>query len=354
MKRGETSDMRNPFFVGTSVCAVVLSATLVWADQNFAPPKLTDFTVQTWGSLEFGRTTQEGIKKAYKNTRGDFRNSVELKMSPAQPYKVFALFPNVKKEATLDSVVLCFKNETDGPSLDSLKTALGTDLKRTYPPTRHDDWSIAIWPNRGIAALLLREQAVWVLLGDPARVSRIGAGFADTAPTVTDVPDPSAGKKKEIVFGSVSADFSLTRMDVNKNRERDNIEREVQRPLTSDSVLRYDSGSDGTYRVSVSATNHDDKDGSGSVSASLEGVSPYGKISVSEYESFTVRKQTRRLEDTNYFRTLERVERTLADKARKALDKQGPPKPEDVRHAAWEQLVEDYRQGKSGSSGGLL
>ncbi|MES2462949.1 MAG: hypothetical protein V4671_20385, partial [Armatimonadota bacterium] len=69
----------------------------------FAADKIEAFDGRTWGGLTLGVTTQDGVKQQFRNGRGDFSTSVEVKQEKENtvPYRVSALYINKEKNATL-------------------------------------------------------------------------------------------------------------------------------------------------------------------------------------------------------------------------------------------------------------
>ncbi len=344
-------------------------AAPAWADETFAPPKISAFTGTEWGSLVFGKTTQEGIKREWKNGRGDFRNSVELQ-TPKTPYKISTLFPNVEKSATLDGIVIRWRNDShDGLPLSELQSALGSAPEEClvrHAPTRYQDWRLAFWPKSGVMSLVLNDRAAWVLLGKPEKVASLAGRFADTPSEIARIPDPGEGKAKEVVYGKVSATFDLKGITMDhQNREQDDMERDLRRAGDSrTSALRYDRGADGEYTLTIYARAKDDKDTDGRVTAHITGTTVYGKLDVSSDETFKIEKWKGRLNDTPLYRAVRDAQRSVEEKASKAVKAQGPPSADTLRSQQWHKIVEDYRvlpvgpaaEGgdKSGTVGGGL
>lgn len=367
MNRQRPSRLTRRFLI-PAACAFFLAGNAVFslsarADDFFAPPKISEFTGSQWGKLTFGQSSQEAVKRDWKNGRGDFRNSVELKTSDSLPYKISALFPNVQKNATLDGIVIRWRDENNGPLLADLKTALGdesTGMVMRHPSVRHENWEMAAWPQKGVFALLLGGRVAWVLLGSPGKIAAVSSHFTGEPVSITPVPDPAIGKTKEVVYGSVQAAFDLKNISLDrKDRERDDTESDLRRAGDGGSrePLRYRRDSEGKYEITVYAHSRDDKDTDGRVSAHLTGTTVYGKIDVSSDETFKVEKGKHRLEDTPFYRAIVKAERNVEEKAGQALRAQGPPTPNAVRNGQWNQIVETYRTTSAATAppaGGLL
>lgn len=349
--------MKTRIFAALVVVGVGLSGVAI-AEEAFTPPKISAWDGKAWGSLQLGQTTQEGVKRDFKDGRGEFRNSVELKIEPEPAYRLNALFPSVDKNAKLNGLVIRYKNDSDGLPIADLSQALGEEAKTRYVSPRYDDWQVVAWPKRGILALAMDGKASWVLLGEPGKVAAVFSSVSATEPTtVGEVPDPGKGKDKEIVYGDVDVSFSLTRIDLDrKDRERDNLESDLRRAGDGRgrTPLRYERGVEGQYSLTISARSHDDKEGDGSVSAHISGRTPYGKIDVYDSESFKVEKGRKHLEDTSYYRAVSQAQRNVEEKALRELEKQGPPSADTVRRDQWTRLIEDYRNTKAGNAGGGL
>jgi hypothetical protein len=88
------------------------------------------------------------------------------------------------------------------------------------------------------------------------------------------------------------------------------------------------------------------RSGSGSVSVSISGRSPYGRVSGSGYASFKVEggdERKQEIEDTGYARAVSEAMRDAEDAVERDLARKGPPPVGSFRRAWWDRVMEQYR-----------
>jgi hypothetical protein len=357
-------------FVGASALAAVAVFAPARADgpASFVADKVERFDGKSWSGLTFGAVTQDGIKKQFRNGRGEFSSSVELQQDGSQGYKVSALFPSKDKNAKLDGIAIRFKSDSDGLPLDGLTQSLGDGGETFFPAdARYEDWRVVAYPSRGVLLFAVGDRVPLVLLGEPARIAEAATLLGKDETPVTEYVDPHKDEPRVVTFGSYDVDFDISGDLRVRDREgeRRDIEREIRSSSRAGGDLRYDPGASGSYKVSVTARNKRDKGGDGSVSVSISGSGPYGAISASGYESFRIDRtdeDTQELEDTRYNQAVYAAMREAENDLAQKLRKQGPPPIDSFRRAWWDKVIDKYRfhtagasgTGEGGKPGGLL
>lgn len=357
--------MRRLAFGGAlaSLTLTVAAAAFSAAPPAFVPDKIENFDGRSWAGITLGVTTQDGVKKQFKNGRGDFSSSVELQQEGAQGYKVSAIYPNKDKNATLHAIGIKHANDSDGLPLDRLAETLGPGEELYPPQERYEDWRVIAYPQKGILAFALNGRVPLLLMGHPDRIAETASALlTKEALAVTEYVDPHRDEPRVLTFRDIDIDFSL-RGDMRVRREYEekrDIERDIRSATRPGGLMRWDpSASVGAYNVSVSANyNADKRKGDGSVSVSISGMTPYGQISASSYESFKVEERDRDgsrfyLEDTRYNRAVDTAMREAEAELEQKLRKIGPPPVETFRREWWDRLVDHYRfKTKGGASDG--
>jgi hypothetical protein len=315
----------------------------------FAADKIEAFDGRTWGGLTLGVTTQDGVKKQFKNGRGDFSTSVEVKQENEStvPYRVSALYVNRDKDATLDGICIRYKNESDGIPLEKMEAVLGGPGETRYAEHRYEDWKLVAYPRRGILLFVLEDRVNMLLLGFPDRVANSFSMLNETAAEIEDYEDQFRDRERVLVFADTDVTLDLKNIRLsNESREKRDIERDLQR-ASSSRYLRFDPGAStgGTYRISISARYDRNKDKDGTVTASLSGTGPFGPLSASKSVTFRLYKgdDDARLEDTRYDRAITEAMRDVENDMIRQVERQQPPPVQTVRRTDWAKVVDKYR-----------
>jgi hypothetical protein len=338
----------------------ILTASPLLADPPpFAADKIELFDGKAWSGLTLGVTTQDGVKQLFKNGRGDFSTSVEVKQEKENsvPYRVSALYVNKEKSATLDGICIRYKSDTDGIPLEKMESVLGGPGQTRYAEHRYEDWKIVSYPQRGIILFVLKDKVNMLLLGYPDRVANSTPMLNENAPELENYEDQFRDTEHVLLFSSTDATFDLKniRLD-NKSRQERDIERDLQR--TSSRYLRYESGASGggTYKISVTAYYDENKDKDGTVTASLSGAGPFGNLYASKSVTFRLYKgdDDAHLEDTRYQRAIDQAMRDVEDDMIRQVQQQQPPPVQTVRQADWNKVIDKYRFHSKTTGGALV
>jgi len=343
---------------GMTVVAAVSAAAS--APPWFVADKIEAFDGAEWAGLKLGVTTQDGVKKQFRNGRGDFSSSVELEQDGTQGYRVSAIYPNKDKKAPLHAIAVKYVSDADGLPLDKLVEALGPGEEMYPPQERYEEWKVVSYPQKGLLLFALGDRVPLVLMGYPDRIAEAASALLTREPLpVTEYVDPHRDEPRVVTFRDLDISFSV-RGDLrlrNESEERREIEREVRSALQPGGGLRWDpSAAGGAYRISVTGSYNNNKNkGDGSVSVTISGITPYGQVSGSGYESFTIdgtSEATQELEDTRYNRSLAAAMREAEADVAQKLQKVGPPPLESFRRGWWDRVVDQYRFKTRGAAAG--
>ena len=340
-------------------CVIIMAPALA-EPPPFAADKIEAFDGKSWGGLVLGKTTQDGVKQKFKNGRGDFSTSVEVKQDKesAAPYRVSALYVNKEKNAVLDGICIRYKNDTDGIPLAKMETVLGGEGEVRYAEHRYEDWKMVAYPKHGILLFVIKDNVNMILLGYSDRVANTFPMLRDTAGEIENYQDQFRDKERVLVFGTTTATFDLKniRLD-NQSREERDIKRDLQRAASS-SYLRYDPGAStgGTYSISVTARYDKDKDRDGTVTTSLSGAGPFGPLSATKSVTFHMYKgdDDAHLEDTRYDRAITEATRDVENDMIRQVERQQPPPVQSVRSGDWNSVIDKYRFHSKISGGSLI
>ncbi|MBC8102977.1 MAG: hypothetical protein H7Z41_10365 [Cytophagales bacterium] len=351
--------MRSLFVITVLLCGVLPAASPAFADPlPFTADKIESFNGRSWGGLILGVTTQDGVKRQFRNGRGEYSTSVEVKQEndSSIPYRVSALYINKDKNATLDGICIRYKNEVEGIPLSKLQAVLDGPGEVLYPERRYENWKIVSYARRGILLFVFNERVVQLLLGFPDRVRNTLPLLRDRASAIENYEDQFRSRERVLAFANTDVTFDLKKIRLdNPRREERDLERDMER--VSSRALHFDSSaSTGSYRVSVTAHYDYDKDKDGTVTASLSGTGPFGPLSTSKSVTFRLYKgeDDMRLEDTRYYRAVTEAMRTVERDMTVLVERQQPPPVETVRRADWDKLIDKYRFHSKSGSGSLV
>lgn len=339
-----------PFLIVSLLLGSLAAGAPVCADPPpFAADKLEAFDGKTWAGLTLGVTTQDGVKRQFRNGRGDFSSSVEVKPEKEDtvPYRVSALYINKDKNATLDGICIRYKSDNDGIPLEKIEAALGGAGEERYAEHRYENWKVIAYPSRGILLFVLKDRVNMLLMGYPTRVANAYPMLRETAADLEKYEDLFRDRERVLTFSDTEVTFDLKNISLdNQSREKRDIERDLRRAASS-RYLRYEPGTSagGSYKISVSARYDRDKDKDGTVTASLSGAGPFGLLSSSKSVTFRLYKgdDDARLEDTRYDRAITEAMRDVESDMIRQVEKQQPPPVQTVRRGDWDKIVDKYR-----------
>lgn len=327
----------------------------------FLPDKIEAFNGKNWAGLTLGATTQDRVKQQFKNGRGDFSTSVEVRQEKdgTVPYRVSALYVNKDKNAILDGICIRYKNDGDGIPLEKLEAAFGEPGEVRYAEHRYEDWKIIAYPKRGILLFVLKDKVNMLLMGYPDRVANTYPMLSSaSAGDIEDYEDQFKDRERVLLYADTDVSFDLKDITLdNQSREKRDIERDLRR-ASSSRYLRYEPGAStsGSYRISVSARYDRDRDKDGTVTASLSGAGPFGPLSASKSVTFRLHKgdNDARLEDTRYDRAITEAMRGVESDMIRQVERQQPPPVQTVRRVDWDKIIDKYRFHSKISGGSLV
>ncbi len=313
-------------------------------------PPLSGFDGTRWGNLQIGRTTLGVLRQHYETGKGAYERSTELTQPKDTPLRVDLLWNKRDKDEVLAAITVRFAAEGARWS-DVEKLFQGAAPQNGYVQGRFEDWRVARWPARGVAAFVMRageaENVPLLVLAAPDALGALQNRLLPNAPAEEYV-DEFANEPKRVEFGTIEIelddDLELSRRE--ESRTRDAIKRAY-----AGGTLSYDREGEGSYRVSVSGSKKA-TGGSVSVSVSIKGEGPYGTVSASGSgsDSWKWNQGEERDQDdvVDAYRDAVREARDAAErKFERAMRESGPPSPAQIREEQWTQLIETVRGAAS-------
>jgi hypothetical protein len=307
----------------------------------FNPPAYESFDGQTWASVELAKTTDAGLKKMYRTSKGAMRPEGILLTQPKDSsILVDALLLGRGKDAKVSGFRVNYLNQR--PPIDSLCKGFNEAPVMLYPRVRYEDWAVAAYPKRGVAFFLEHAgdgpSVEWAIVTRPESLEPALGQLGMDKSDVVEYIDPYRDLPKLMEFGYVSVSYSTSGIDVrDKNRDRDDLESDMKRIRANDYV-NYHYGSAGAFTLSVSANYSAKNGGRVTVSGTLTGRTNYGKVTVSSEAHKDMEKTRSDQDPPRYIRYRSLAQDVISDiesKIRDAIAKQGPPPIESFRYADW-------------------
>lgn len=326
----------------------------------FDPAAIETFDGKSWSGLTLGVTTQDGVKKQFRNSRGDYGSSVLLEMNKQkdQRFHVTALYPTKDKAAPLQGICIRYTDAFHGLPLNKLQAALGGAGSAYFSTTRYEDWAVVAYPERGVLLFALGNEVPMVLLGSPRRIAPTVGRMSTNAMPLGVYGEQFRFAARLLRYENVGVSFSLTKIKwSDENRARRHLTEDAQAAYTGGGVLRYDPrATTGRYDISIDARYNPDKGGSGTATVSISGVGPFGNLSTTRSADFSIDRgpDDRSLEETDCVRAAQRAMRLAErDLALQVLNQQPPP-IQSARLADWDRVIDTYRYHATDASDKLL
>jgi hypothetical protein len=182
------------------------------------------FDGKTWAGIELG-TPERDLKRQFQNAKTEIADPASLRLrSDRRDWIVTTVFTEQGGKGSV--VGIAVERERDAlASLETLKGELGEPDGVRYPDYRFEDWSIAYWKTKGIAAVVDRGAVRKVLMASPEALAR----RVDTLPT-------EAGRLRPRPLVEVGEIDIRPRVKMNDGTAETLIGFQMQR--TADKVLR--------------------------------------------------------------------------------------------------------------------
>lgn len=317
-------------------------------------PALSAFNGSSWGNLQLGRTTFKQVQANYETGKGAYESSTELTQPKDAPIRIDCLWNKVGDEEILGAITVRFT--ANAPSRSEIQRLFDSEEKDTrdyYQRGRYEDWRVAQYTSKGIAAFGLRngdfETIPVLLLANPNSLTSIGQYLTEEPMPVEERQDPNANRERVMEFGTidVTLDDDLDLSEGEKWRTRDRI-----KDAEAGGTIRYYRGGDGSYRVTMYGSKKRDG-GSVNVTVSIAGDGPYGPLSASGSGSDTWKwrnkedsrhdKEQDKVVDS-YRNALREARRAAENSFAQAMRNAGPPSLASIREGQWSSLINTVRR----------
>lgn len=319
--------------------ASVLVSLLLLQKADFAVPSLASFDGARWGDIVFAESSDGSLKKRFATAKAKSRPEAIAIRTDRPDTDLEVLLDGRGDKARASGILVRYERPR---LLRDLEGELGASESR-YLRDRWEDWRIAVFPQKGIAAQVLRGDEVYaVVLCEPDRLT--GAlRTLDTEPTrVVRQPDPGEDWDRVVRYGRVTVDMDVSR----KNRPAEITNRDldrIQEDATYDARrargrgnIAYERGEDGAYSLTIRAGDWNDKGKSTvSVNANFRGETPYGTVTSSGYASDSVDRDYR----NRIYRVVEKAMDNLDQDVSNKVRRLGPPPIESQRQEVWRMIL---------------
>lgn len=304
-------------------------------------PDIGTFQGTEWAGIKLGAHTDSDLKKLFKAGKGGIRPESLRLPNSGSAVRVDALMDARGAKAKVKAIRVEFNN---WQSLEPTTKLLGVDPVRLYQRDRWEDWSIAYYPGKGVAALQLEDKAFVFLMGSPVLMDQAVRKFSLQPTDIVKRPDPGENWDRVVTY-----DMARVRVEQTKtnrvpseldSRARSRIEQDFEDRLrrVSRGSLIYGFNQGGSFDINVSIGGFNDKsEADVRYNSSLTAQTPYGPITVTQSHSLRMKKDYRR-QVTDGADTIMRRMFSEADKKIRSL---GPPPMDSKRTEAEFQLMED-------------
>jgi hypothetical protein len=307
--------------------ALVVGLVFGQSVSKFDLAKLPFYDGRGMDGVVFGQSSDKEMKKAFKTDKGAIRPE-GLVIQNDGTRRVDALLDGRGGDAKAIGLWIEPKVATE---VGDVIKELG-DGERGYMTDRSSNWSIAAFPDRGIAVFGVREgnreYVDGVLLSDPARIKQLSRSFDTGETKIIDLREIFERKDPRVFIRAFDLSMTAKNIDVgDRNREEGLLESFASRRADTRNIVSG-RGGDGTINVTVAIDFE-----KVNVNVSLSGSNEIGKISASGSSSYKFRVER----DVAYYRR-DKVEDTVLDALNQALDSaenairnQKPPTPAEDR-----------------------
>lgn len=308
--------------------------------QDYNTADIGSFDGSQWGGIKLGIHTDPDLKKLFKAGKGGIRPE-SLRLASSGSRKVDALMDARGSKAKVKALRIEFSS---GQNLEPIALSLGVDHVTLYQQGRWEDWSIAYFPGKGVAALQLEDQAFVFVLGNPNLMDQAVRKFAQEPTEIVRRPDPGEDWDRVVSYDSVRVRVEQSKTDripsELDSRARSRIEQDFEDRLrrVSRGPLVYGFGHGGTFELEVDIGGFNDKNEADvRYNSTLTADTPYGAITVTQYHSLRMKKDYRR-EVSN---GADLIMRRMFGETEKKIRSLGPPPMNALRTEAEFQLMKD-------------
>lgn len=311
------------------------------------PEPIERFVGVSWSGIRIGATTDDSLKKTFGVNKGPIRPEACLvKTVEGAPMRVDALLDGRGGKAKVTAIRLEYPGVA--PRVSELEAAMSEKSIAYYQPGRIEDWSVRVFPSRGIACFVFGEDEMQrtsvILLMQPTRLADLVSDLRRGERTAVEIYDPRFSDDDLLVeYRSVSVNVNGSNVDFRRKRDiEDDIDDELRRRSRA-RFMDYSSRGDATMSASVNV-RWDEKRQTFTIDAtiSLSGRNALGNVSASGSASDRWTKVTTRpniASSRDIMSVVEDARNELERNFDAAVLKQRPPTKEEIRRATWAQMV---------------
>ncbi len=346
MRHARRSTIKVMRFHGAVIAAICITSSGAKAKPGpLMPQNPATFDGKTWCGLTLGEMNWRQVKKTVRLSKsGRYRHSTEA-VQPKDSTREVDLFfsPGSADEARLCSFLL--KHTGLAPTVSSAKHNLSAP-KTFYPRERFEDWSLLTSPGKGVVFFIVNGEAPVVMMVPPAALSRLTARLSSTRTPILVRRDPHANAARIMEFGTVRVNDTIRGLLALSSTERARRESEMK-DTTARGTMRYRVGATGSYTIDVTGTGNAAEGGNLTVTATIDGNSPYGPLHVTK-SSYASWPKARKPGDAylnaanlNAYYTKALLEATIAVEQAFAAEMEtaGPPPLSKVREDIWNAYI---------------
>lgn len=330
-----------------------LALTMIMPSSISAAPALQDYNTadigsfngSEWGGIKLGIHTDPELKRLFKAGKGGIRpESLRFPVQGAR--KVDALMDARGAKAKVKAIRIEFGSEQD---LQPITQGLGVEPVTLYQQDRWEDWSVAYYPGKGVAALQLEGRSFVFLMGNPNLMDQAVRRFAQEPTEIVRRPDPGEDWDRVVTYDYVQVRVEQTKSgripSELDSRGRSRIEQDFEDRLRR--VMRgplvYGFGHSGSFTLNVEIGGYNDN-GEADVryNANLTAETPYGPMTVAKSHYLRMKKDYRRQVSGG----ADLIMRQMFSEAEKRIRSLGPPPMNAKRTEAEFQLMADLTPEK--------
>lgn len=308
--------------------------------QDYNSEEIGSFNGSDWGGIKLGIHTDPDLKKLFRAGKGGIRPE-SLRLPGTGERKVDALMDARGAKAKVKALRVEFSS---GQNLEPITKDLGIEPVTLFQEGRWEDWSIAYYPGKGVAALQLEERAFVFLLGNPDLMDQAVRRFAQEPTEIVRRPDPGEDWDRVVTYDYVQVRVEQTKSgripSELDSRGRSRIEQDFEDRLRR--VMRgplvYGFGHSGSFTLNVEIGGYNDN-GEADVryNANLTAETPYGPMTVAKSHYLRMKKDYRRQVSGG----ADLIMRQMFSEAEKRIRALGPPPMNAKRTEAEFQLMKD-------------
>jgi hypothetical protein len=308
-------------------------------DDTFRPTPMETCDGSGWGGLHFGAVNAQAIKDRYKiDSHNDIPQSLRLSPPGDTGVTINTLFAGKKDTDALEG--FCVRYAPGTLDLATLQGDMGEDGQARYARERYGDWWVQVFPDKGVVAFVVKTPSgtdiPQVLLLPTAALPPAVHSLSVTETPIGVLVDLHAGEPRVMLFGTTLVTGSVSGL-----HGTDDLKQHLERRMvdgTAGGAMHYETSASGRYTADISGSfdPSKDRDNHVKVECTIQGTCPYGAIEASADSDAHIRSSDdpyRILRDTAAD-AMSKAESSFS----RAMARQGPPTPDQVRASAWERL----------------